>query len=190
VWKKHSKDYCHATTSGTTSFYRDSRNSIAQVNSRPRANDARRSATRAPLTSPPESSRNLLVSRLITPVQVTELLRNARVISATTPHGVGREATLYARIGTWRGTAEALERWAKAASEQVKPKVQKERGLEAAYWLINSEESTGLIITIWESEEAMEAGEQFREQRQARTSEATGASVSTSRYEIIDYISS
>jgi hypothetical protein len=71
--------------------------------------------------------------------QVTELLRNARVISATTPQGVGREATLYARIGTWRGTAEALERWAKAASEQVKPKVQKERGLEAAYWLINSD---------------------------------------------------
>jgi hypothetical protein len=25
---------------------------------------------------------------------------------------------LYARIGTWRGTADDLERWAKAASEQ------------------------------------------------------------------------
>jgi heme-degrading monooxygenase HmoA len=97
---------------------------------------------------------------------------------------------LYARIGTWRGTADDLERWAKAASEQVKPNVQKEGGLEAAYWLINREEGTGLTVTIWETEDAMKASEQFRAQRQAQTSEATGASVSTSRYEIIDYISS
>jgi heme-degrading monooxygenase HmoA len=97
---------------------------------------------------------------------------------------------LYARIGTWQGAAGDLERWAKAASEQVKPNVQKQKGLEAAYWLINREKGTGLTVTIWESEDAMTASEQFRAQRQAQTSEATGASVSTSRYEIIDLISS
>ena len=41
-------------------------------------------------------------------------------------------------------------------------------------------------MTFWESEEAMRASEEARRRRQAATSAATGAQVTTERYEIVD----
>ena len=43
-----------------------------------------------------------------------------------------------------------------------------------------------MIITIWESEEAMRASEEARARRQASTSAATGAAVTTHRHEVVD----
>jgi heme-degrading monooxygenase HmoA len=59
-------------------------------------------------------------------------------------------------------------------------------GLKAAYWLVDRAGGKGLIVTFWESEEAMRASEEARRRRQAATSAATGAQVTTERYEIID----
>jgi heme-degrading monooxygenase HmoA len=92
----------------------------------------------------------------------------------------------FARIGTWQGTPEELERWIVRAREQVKPSIQKDRGLKAVYWLVDREAGKGLIVTLWESREAMAASEQARLQRQTATSAATGASVTTERYEVVD----
>ena len=92
----------------------------------------------------------------------------------------------FARIGTWQGTPEELERWIVRAREQVKPNIQKDRGLKAVYWLVHREAGKGMIVTLWESQEAMAASEQARLQRQAGTSAATGASVTTERYEVVD----
>jgi heme-degrading monooxygenase HmoA len=92
----------------------------------------------------------------------------------------------FARIGTWQGTSEELERWIVRAREQVKPSIQKDRGLKAVYWLVDREAGKGLIVTLWESQEAMAASEQARALRQAGTSAATGASVTTERYEVVD----
>jgi heme-degrading monooxygenase HmoA len=91
-----------------------------------------------------------------------------------------------ARIGTWQGTPEELERWIVRAREQVKPSIQNDRGLKAVYWLADREAGKGLIVTLWESREAMAASEQARRQRQTATSAATGASVTTERYEVVD----
>lgn len=93
---------------------------------------------------------------------------------------------MFARVGTWQGSPDALERWISRAREQVKPSVQQDPGLKAAYWLVDHEGGKGLIITIWESEEAMRASEQSRAQRQTTTSAATGARVTTDRYEVVD----
>jgi heme-degrading monooxygenase HmoA len=43
-----------------------------------------------------------------------------------------------------------------------------------------------MIVTFWESREAMEASEQARLKRQSGTSAATGAQVTTERYEVVD----
>ena len=94
----------------------------------------------------------------------------------------------FARIGTWQGTPEELERWIVRAREQVKPSIQKDRGLKAVYWLVDREAGKGLIVTLWESQEAMAASEQARLLRQTATSAATGASVTTERYEVVDYL--
>jgi heme-degrading monooxygenase HmoA len=60
------------------------------------------------------------------------------------------------------------------------------RRLKAVYWLVDREGGKALIVTFWESEEAMRASEEARRRRQAATSAATGAQVTTERYEIVD----
>ena len=72
------------------------------------------------------------------------------------------------------------------AREFVKPSIQQDAGLTAAYWLVDREGGKGLIVTIWESEAAMHASEQARMQRQSATSAATNARVTTDRYEVVD----
>ena len=92
---------------------------------------------------------------------------------------------MFARVGTWQGSPDELERWISRAREQVKPSVQQDPGLQAAYWLVDREGGKGLIVTMWDSEEAMRASEQGRARRQTATSAATGAKVTTDRYEVV-----
>lgn len=93
---------------------------------------------------------------------------------------------VFARIGTWQGSREELESWIVRAREEVKPSIRQDPGLEAAYWLVDREGGKGLIVTLWESAEAMRASEQARIRRQTATSAATGARVRTDRYEVVD----
>ena len=97
------------------------------------------------------------------------------------------EAKIFARIGTWQGPPEDLEDWVARAGEVVKPKVQQQPGLEAAYWLVDREGGKGLTITFWESEEAMRASEESRSQSQSQTSVDTWAVVTTERFEVFDH---
>jgi heme-degrading monooxygenase HmoA len=93
---------------------------------------------------------------------------------------------MFARIGTWQGSPEELERWIVRAREQVKPSIQKDPGLAAVYWLVDRQAGKGLIVTLWENEDAMRASEAARMLRQTATSASTGAQVTTDRYEVID----
>jgi heme-degrading monooxygenase HmoA len=93
---------------------------------------------------------------------------------------------MFARLGSWEGSAEELERWIERARENVKPAIRQDAGLKAAYWLVDRAAGKGLIVTFWESEEAMRASEEARRRRQAATAAATGARVTTERYEIVD----
>ena len=95
---------------------------------------------------------------------------------------------MFARIGTWQGSPEELERWITRARDEVKPSVRQDRGLKSAYWLVDRAGGKGLIVTIWESEDAMRASEEARARRQAATSAATGARVATDRYEVVDHL--
>lgn len=93
---------------------------------------------------------------------------------------------MFARLGAWQGSAEELERWIERGREHVKPSIRQDAGLKAAYWLVDRESGKALIVTLWESEEAMRSSEDARRRRQAATSAATGAQVTTERYEIVD----
>lgn len=95
---------------------------------------------------------------------------------------------MVARIGTWQGSPADLERWIVRAREQVKPSIQQDPGLEAVYWLVDREAGRGLIVTLWADHEAMAASEQARAARQAATSATTGATVTTDRYEVVDWL--
>ena len=93
---------------------------------------------------------------------------------------------MHARIGRWEGNAEELEKWIVRGREQVKPGIRSDAGLKAVYWLADRTAGKGLIVTIWESEEAMAASEEARLRRQGGMAAATGARVSTERYEVVD----
>jgi heme-degrading monooxygenase HmoA len=95
---------------------------------------------------------------------------------------------MFARIGTWEGTAEELEKWIVHGREQVKPNILKDPGLKAVYWLADRKVGKGMIVTVWESEEAMNASEAARLKRQAGMAAATGAKVTTDRYEVVDSV--
>ena len=79
-----------------------------------------------------------------------------------------------------------LERWILRSREEVKPGIEKDPGLTAAYWLVDRDAGKGLIVTLWESAEAMRASEEARRKRQAATTASTGAKVTTERFEIVD----
>jgi heme-degrading monooxygenase HmoA len=93
---------------------------------------------------------------------------------------------MFARIGTWRGTGNELETWIDRSRSEVKPNIRQDPGLKAAYWLVDREGGTGLIVTLWESQAAMQASESARQQRQAAMSAKTAAQVTTARYEVVD----
>ena len=93
---------------------------------------------------------------------------------------------MFARIGTWQGSSEDLERWIRRSREEVKPSIRQDQGLKAAYWLVDREAGKGLIVTLWESADAMRASEAARLKRQAATTASTGATVTTERFEIVD----
>jgi heme-degrading monooxygenase HmoA len=95
---------------------------------------------------------------------------------------------MFARIGTWQGSPAELESWITRAREQVKPSIRQDPGLKAVYWLVDRGAGKGLIVTLWESRDAMDASEQARAARQAATSVATGAGVTTERYEVVDWL--
>jgi heme-degrading monooxygenase HmoA len=73
---------------------------------------------------------------------------------------------MFARIGTWQGSADELERWIARGREHVKPSIQQDPGLSAAYWLVDRQGGKAMIVTLWESEEAMRASEESRLRRQ------------------------
>ena len=92
---------------------------------------------------------------------------------------------MFARVGIWHGSQEEFAQWIDRSKSQVKPAVQNEPGLNAAYWLVDRASSKGMIITPWETQAAMTASEAARAARQANM-KATGATVTTERYEVID----
>ena len=95
---------------------------------------------------------------------------------------------MFARIGTWQGTAEELEQWIARGREQVKPSILQDGGLRAVYWLADRKAGKGMIVTIWETEDAMNASEAARLKRQTGMVAATGAKVTTDRYEVVDSV--
>jgi heme-degrading monooxygenase HmoA len=92
---------------------------------------------------------------------------------------------MYARIGVWQGSRDELEGWT-ARCEAVKESVAREPGSKGGFFLRDAENRKALTITLWESEEALRASEEARSRIQAGTTAASGAKVTTERYEVVD----
>ena len=92
---------------------------------------------------------------------------------------------MFARVGTWEGSSEELDRWVEGAKD-VKARIHEAPGLRGAYWFADRAARRGLTITIWDSEDAMQISEERRARSQGLTGQATGAQVTTARYEVVE----
>jgi hypothetical protein len=93
---------------------------------------------------------------------------------------------MVARTSSWKGSPEALERWAEHAERQVKPFVAALPGNVGAVFLIDPESGSGLTLTLWESEEVAAETDKNAEQSRASTVAATGIElVDLGRWEVI-----
>jgi heme-degrading monooxygenase HmoA len=93
---------------------------------------------------------------------------------------------MFARTSTWSGSPEALQKWADNAVAKVKDFVEGLPGNAGVVFLIDRDGGTALTLTLWNSEDAATATDQFAEQSRAATLAATGTElVSRGSYEVV-----
>ena len=93
---------------------------------------------------------------------------------------------MVARTSSWKGSPEALERWAEHVVKHVKPFVASLPGNAGADFLLDRKEVLGLTLTLWDSEDAAAETDKNAERSRASTVAATGVElVARGRYEVI-----
>jgi hypothetical protein len=95
-------------------------------------------------------------------------------------------ASMFARTSTWSGSPEALQKWADNAVSNVRGFVEGLAGNAGAVFLIDRDSGTAITLTLWDSDDAARATDQFAEQSRAATVAATGTElVSRGSYEVV-----
>ena len=93
---------------------------------------------------------------------------------------------MFARTSTWSGSPEALQKWVDNAVNAVKGFVEGLPGNAGAVFLIDRDGGTVLTLTLWDSDDAARATDQFAEHSRAATVAATGTElVSRGCYEVV-----
>jgi heme-degrading monooxygenase HmoA len=99
---------------------------------------------------------------------------------------VTKGANMFARTSTWSGSPEALQDWADNAASKVKAFVEGLPGNAGAVFLVDRDGGTALTLTLWDSDDAARATDQFAEQSRAATVAATGTElVARGSYEVV-----
>lgn len=70
---------------------------------------------------------------------------------------------MFARTSTWSGSPEALQKWSDNARKKVKGFVEGLPGNAGVMFLVDRKSGTALTLTLWDSEGAAEATDQFAE---------------------------
>jgi hypothetical protein len=93
---------------------------------------------------------------------------------------------MFARTSTWKGSPEALERWASHVTENVAPMVARLPGNAGAYFFLDRESGSAMTLTLWESEDAARLSDETADQSRASTVAATGVElVQRGRFELV-----
>jgi hypothetical protein len=93
---------------------------------------------------------------------------------------------MFARTSTWSGSPQELENWSENAVSRVMGFVQGLPGNAGAVFLIDHDAGTALTLTLWDTEEAANATDQFAEQSRAATVAATGTElIARGSYEVV-----
>ena len=94
---------------------------------------------------------------------------------------------MFARVTVFQGAADQRDALVRHVQEQVAPTLKDLRGFQRGYWLRDQQAGDNvMVITVWESQEAMRASEARVTQLRAQAAEKFGAKVQSSEtYELI-----
>ena len=93
---------------------------------------------------------------------------------------------MHARTSTWSGTPEALQAWTDHCGGQVKGFVEGLPGNAGVMFFVDAENGEALTLTLWDTEAAAAASDQFAERSRQSTVDATGVSlVARGAYEVV-----
>jgi hypothetical protein len=96
------------------------------------------------------------------------------------------EESMVARTSTWKGSPEALDRWAEHVVKHVRPFVAGLPGNTGAVFLFDRENGSAMTLTLWDSEQAAQETDKNAEQSRASTVAATGMElVARGKYEVV-----
>ena len=93
---------------------------------------------------------------------------------------------MFARMFTIEGRREQLDEFSRLGENKVLPALQRLDGFEGSLVLANRQNGHILIVTFWQSEEAMRRGEAASHWFRAFVAEAAGGEVTgVERYEVV-----
>ncbi len=93
---------------------------------------------------------------------------------------------MFARTSTWSGSPGQLQKWEDNAAK-VKGFVEGLPGNAGVMFFVDRDGGTALTLTLWDSEDAATATDQFADQSRATTVGATGTElVARGSYRVVD----
>jgi heme-degrading monooxygenase HmoA len=93
---------------------------------------------------------------------------------------------MFARTFTIEGRHEQFDGFARAGQEKVLPALRRLEGFEGLLVLANHQNDKILVVTLWESEEAMRGSEEAAYWLRAFSAEAAGGEVTNvERHEVV-----
>lgn len=92
---------------------------------------------------------------------------------------------MFARVTTVQAPADRIEESVRYVQERVLPAMQGQRGFKGMYHLVDRKNGKALGITLWESEEAMQAtAETARQMRAGAVGQGAGVEPTAAEYEV------
>ena len=92
---------------------------------------------------------------------------------------------MYARMSTLEGSPDQIDQGLRHVREQVLPLIQQQEGFEGFIALADRQSGKVIGVSLWESEQAMQASEQVGDRTRSESAEATGGTVAgVERYEV------
>ena len=93
---------------------------------------------------------------------------------------------MHARTSTWSGSPETLQKWAEHCDGAVRGFVKGLPGNAGVMFFLDAEAGHGLTLTLWQTEAAAVASDQFADKSRESTVAATGAElVARGSYEVV-----
>jgi heme-degrading monooxygenase HmoA len=96
---------------------------------------------------------------------------------------------MFARVTTTQGSPEQYDQNVRYIQEQLLPLLKQMPGIKGAYLLVDRQTGKGISLTLWETEEAMNASAQAANQIRAQGVAGTGSTLEgVQGYEVIGQI--